>query len=225
MGCEKNLSGPEHGPLRAVLSDAVWKTVSYNLRFPGQYYQAETGLSQNMQRDYDPLTGRYVESDPIGLAGGTNTYAYVLNAPTQSTDRSGLLTINPSCNRFRRSIEAAERAITANLSKCWQCTRDGSTSCIDCKYRDSFAAYLANLGSVDCEPSLDVNGNCASGSVGAAGMTLTAILNPASRCARGGCIAETIVHELLHNIGLSHTTDQGVFDRERPKCTGALCGK
>jgi RHS repeat-associated protein len=39
----------------------------YNLRMPGQYYDAETGLSYNYFRDYDPATGRYVESDPIGV--------------------------------------------------------------------------------------------------------------------------------------------------------------
>ena len=46
-------------------------TFIYNLRFPGQYYMAETGLFQNHHRDYDPQTGRYLQPDPIGLAGGS----------------------------------------------------------------------------------------------------------------------------------------------------------
>jgi RHS repeat-associated protein len=66
-------------------------TFSYNLRFPGQYYMAETGLNQNYFRDYDPLTGKYVESDPIGLAAGVNTYTYVRSNPISNGDPSGLL--------------------------------------------------------------------------------------------------------------------------------------
>jgi hypothetical protein len=50
----------------------------------------ETGLNQNYNRDYDPAVGRYVESDPIGLAGGVNTYAYVGSEPTGWIDPYGL---------------------------------------------------------------------------------------------------------------------------------------
>lgn len=70
---------------------SVSGSVTNNLRFPGQYYDSETGLQQNYYRDYKPDIGRYVEVDPIGSDRGKNhLYIYTLNNPINLTDPLGL---------------------------------------------------------------------------------------------------------------------------------------
>ncbi|MCL4542123.1 MAG: RHS domain-containing protein [Chloroflexi bacterium] len=61
-----------------------------NLRFPGQYYDWETGLLYNHHRDYDPELARYIQSDPVGLYGGVNFYVYVEGNPVSMVDPNGL---------------------------------------------------------------------------------------------------------------------------------------
>jgi RHS repeat-associated protein len=60
---------------------AIAGLAAMQMRFPGQYADPETGYSYNYFRDYDPAIGRYLQSDPIGLIGGLNTFAYSYNNP------------------------------------------------------------------------------------------------------------------------------------------------
>ncbi len=63
---------------------------TFNLRFPGQQYDRETQTHYNYFRDYEAQTGRYVQSDPVGLAGAFNTFEYSLSEPLRYSDRLGL---------------------------------------------------------------------------------------------------------------------------------------
>jgi len=75
---------------RPVRRRASGRSVAYNLRFPGQIFDGQAGLHYNYYRDYDPAAGRYVESDPIGLGGGINTFVYVIDDPLGFLDAFGL---------------------------------------------------------------------------------------------------------------------------------------
>lgn len=70
--------------------DGDGERIGFNLRYPGQYFDGETGLNYNYFRDYDPSAGRYTQSDPIGLAGGLNTYLFSRSNPLRYADPLGL---------------------------------------------------------------------------------------------------------------------------------------
>ena len=72
-----------------LLGETSAQHLQQSLRLPGQQYDEESGLYYNRNRYYDPLQGRYITQDPIGLKGGWNLYAYPLN-PVQRGDPLGL---------------------------------------------------------------------------------------------------------------------------------------
>lgn len=59
------------------------------LRFPGQWFQSESGLHQNWMREYDPTLGRYIQADPLGLVDGASVYGYALQNPGRYVDPRG----------------------------------------------------------------------------------------------------------------------------------------
>lgn len=72
-------------------------SIEFNLRFSGQYYDSESGLNYNIHRTYDPESGRYLQSDPLGLSAGFNTYNYVNKNPLDGVDPLGLVCNGTGC--------------------------------------------------------------------------------------------------------------------------------
>ena len=98
---------------------------TYNLRFPGQIYHAASQNTYNYFRDYEPRTGRYIQSDPIGLGGGINTYGYVGGNPVVFFDAFGLVTQEEIVNTAKKykwsekwAYDVSKDNFKKNTNKC-----------------------------------------------------------------------------------------------------------
>ncbi|PAU64877.1 hypothetical protein BZL41_08300, partial [Pseudomonas sp. PIC25] len=127
------------------------------LRFPGQLYDAHSALHYNYFRDYDPETGRYVESDPIGLNGGLNTYGYVEGNPIYYSDPSGLEPHVPYDTFAEARIEMLkdlrERGIKTGFEWTAYIYRLPSEGCVFWAYTEQ--STIQNPSKVPPQPPID----------------------------------------------------------------------
>jgi RHS repeat-associated protein len=80
----------DRGYGQTVSGPSYAQAVKFELRYPGQVFDEETGLSYNLHRYYDVAAGRYIQADPIGLEGGWNRFGYVGGDPLNAIDPDGL---------------------------------------------------------------------------------------------------------------------------------------
>jgi len=99
-------------------ADNITGSVTYNMRFPGQYYDSESGLHYNYFRDYDPSIGRYIESDSIGLDGGINSYLYANANPLKYYDPNGEVAVSTVV------AVVVIAGITYKILKFYNCTKE-----------------------------------------------------------------------------------------------------
>jgi RHS repeat-associated protein len=160
---------------------------TYNPRFPGQLYDAETGLYYNYHRNYDPKIGGYTQSDPIGLAGGINTYGYVGGNPVNSVDPLGLFkTINCNSKKTKKIKNACpvaqDKADIGGVGKAFSEVLDNTT--------------------FDCEPPPILKDNC-----GVNNQKGTIYFEDAFNKKACGPLENTIGHEVSHSPPFSYKED------------------
>jgi RHS repeat-associated protein len=118
-----------------------------DMRFPGQQSDSASGLSYNYFRDYESGTGRYVQSDPIGLADGPSTYGYVAQNPFITYDNFGLAGFQNFPPDKQKLMENAQREAIRKMKECkCKCADPKTPYCFDEKDK---AAIIANLYAID----------------------------------------------------------------------------
>ncbi len=115
--------------------DGNGQAVVVKHRFPGQYAE-ESGLSYNYFRDYEPATGRYIESDPLGLGDGPNTYAYVRSRPLFTFDPFGLASFTGFPPDKEQQMRDANEQALERMKSC--------KSCQDCGPEGQYSEYCIN---------------------------------------------------------------------------------
>jgi RHS repeat-associated protein len=183
---------------------------NFDLRFPGQRYDSATGMNYNYFRDYDPATGRYVQSDPIGLGAGLSTYNYVGANSFRRSDQKGLIAFGSTCDaQMRVAILQAITELSNEFSGKAGSTPNGCEkgSCDSALARDAMKnvarmTFSCN-NSFPCAQTL-VNGLAYFYPPLLRAPKASNILNP-GQC---GCLKGVIFHEATHQARTDMDEDQ-----------------
>ncbi|MCC8803431.1 type IV secretion protein Rhs [Xanthomonas euvesicatoria pv. euvesicatoria] len=195
-----------------------------DMRFPGQRFDAASGLNQNYFRDYEAATGRYVQSDPIGLSGGITTYSYTEGSPLSKSDPFGLMSFGKSCNSAQQQniINAvAQMANTiqsnseASMSGCYDGNCDFkkaaavmrviASASFNCNYAQTNGLTVARPRYIFLSGQFSSN-------------PTDPVISSPTHSQGVGCLMSALYHEAMHLALWNEIPDEDDVRRETKKC-------
>lgn len=179
------------------------------------------GSHYNYFRDYEPQTGRYIESDPIGLSGGISTYGYVTANPLSKFDPRGLFSFYSSCSQQQR-VEITSAMVDLMKDLTLKCAAGAVSSCgSQCEACEDYKDIL-KFFTMSAKFSCQSNATCGQVSVNGDTWINPGAFDPNGTC---GCLKATLLHEAVHiaaDLGTSDADDEKV---ERITLSCVPCGK
>ncbi|GKS92218.1 RHS repeat-associated core domain-containing protein [Acidovorax sp. SUPP2539] len=196
----------------------------FDMRFPGQRYDAASWFNQNYYRDYDTSTGRYAQSDPIGLSGGISTFAYSSSTPASRSDASGLISFGSSCGSAQRQNilnAVTEMANTiqgmaekkkagcydgnCDFNKAAQVMRKVATASFNCNYPQINGLTVARPNYIFLSSHFASNPN-------------DPIISSGTEASGAGCLMSSLYHEAMHLALWDELPNEDDVRRETRAC-------
>lgn len=192
----------------------------FDLRYPGQRYDSASGLNYNYFRDYEAATGRYPQSDPIGLKGGLSTYAYVSGAPLNWVDKRGLYGFDSSCDAAQQSYITSQIIMLVNDIK--SKIRQQGMQCLqqecDMKLVEDVMNFIAYDAYFTCNGTNECAGNARRNVIFdpryLSAPEPSRLTDPYKGC---GCFRSAIFHEGVHAVR-NYIDDDNVVRRMTRPC-------
>lgn len=190
----------------------------FDMRFPGQRYDAASGLNYNYHRNYEAETGRYTRPDPIGLNGGVSMFLYANASPLKNVDPNGLMWFGPTCDAAQRAFITSQVIQLANEISSKASKGKGQCEEGNCDFElaADVMRWIAHKAYFSCDrggPCAEVVGPYVYLYPPYIGAPDSSQISSPGTC---GCFRSALFHEAAHAVRLSESEDN--IRRETHSC-------
>ncbi len=193
-------------------TNANGSTLVLNLRFPGQFYDSESGMNYNMARDYDSISGRYLQTDPVGFRSGGAGYSYASSSPIRMFDPLGLFTVTNTCpgckDQKDKVANDTQKKVQDACNNLGGIGSDALKNCLE--RRCKFGHVIAECDTNDCYNKRGYS-SCLNDPVPLSDAGEVHLCRTTPEDGEGG-YGGTVIHEWAHTCNWAHGDGLGVPD-------------